>query len=151
MQNWPGVNISTQGDQTMCFGCGKNNPIGLKLNFTWDARTRTASAEFNPDVKLQGWAGFVHGGIIACILDEAFGWAAMWAGTNNVTARMQVRFRRMVPIGQKYIISCRIIKQNSRLIETEAKLNDLNGNLFSEGTSTQFVISQREEKAERHE
>jgi uncharacterized protein (TIGR00369 family) len=144
MENWPIINLETQGDQTMCFGCGKNNPAGLKMVFTWDTRTKTASAEFCPDEKVQGWAGYVHGGIIACVLDEAFGWAAMTAGTNNVTAKMQVRFRRMVPIGRKYIVTCRVSKQNSRLIETEARLVDASGNLFAEGTSTQFIVSPRD-------
>jgi uncharacterized protein (TIGR00369 family) len=129
----------------MCFGCGKNNPIGLKLKFTWDKKTRAASADFNPDENMQGWAGYVHGGIIACILDEAIGWAAMSAGTNSVTAKLQVRYRRMVPIGQSYTVSCRVTKQSSRLIETEAKLTDKTGSVFAEGVSTQFVVSPREE------
>ncbi len=142
---WPKIALDPFKDQAMCFGCGKANPIGLQLKFAWDPVTRTSSAEFTPDEKLQGWGGFLHGGIAACVLDEAIGWAAMFAGTNNVTAKMQVRYRRMVPLRQTYIVSCRIIKQSSRLIETEAKLADLNGNVFTEASSTQFVVSQREE------
>jgi acyl-coenzyme A thioesterase PaaI-like protein len=143
---WPKLELDPYKDQDLCFGCGKANPIGLKLKFNWDAKTRTASAQFTPNQNLQGWAGFLHGGMAACVLDEAIGWASMFAGTNNVTAKMQVRFRRMIPVDQTYTVACRITKQSSRLIETEAKLCDQCGMVFAEATSTQFIVSKREEK-----
>ncbi len=52
-----------------CFGCGRKNPIGLKLKFQWDGKT--ATAEFAAGENHQGWPGIVHGGIIFSILDEA--------------------------------------------------------------------------------
>jgi acyl-coenzyme A thioesterase PaaI-like protein len=143
---WPKLEVDPNKDQNFCFGCGKSNPIGLKLDFKWDAANHTAWADFTPGQNLQGWGGYLHGGIAACVLDEAIGWASMFAGTNNVTARLQVRYRRMVPIDQKYKVSCRITKQNSRLIETEAILADLSGEVYTEATSTQFIFGQREEK-----
>jgi acyl-coenzyme A thioesterase PaaI-like protein len=148
MQNWPKIDLDPQKNYTKCFGCGKDNPIGLKLKFAWDEKTCTASAGFTPGENLQGWSGYVHGGIIACVLDEAMGWVAMFAGTNNVTAKMQVRFRQMVTIGQTYIVSCTVSKQTSRLIETTATLTSKDGTVYAEGTSTQFVISQRGEEKE---
>jgi acyl-coenzyme A thioesterase PaaI-like protein len=144
MENWPKVNLNPQKGYEKCFGCGKDNPIGLKLKFIWDEQTRTASAEFTPGENLQGWSGYVHGGITACVLDEAMGWVAMFAGTNNLTAKMQVRYRQMVPLGKTYIISCSITKQTSRLIETTARLSDKEGAIFAEGTSTQFIVGPRE-------
>lgn len=140
---WPKIELDPYKDQDWCFGCGQANPIGLKLKFSWDEKLHSASAEFTPDQKLQGWAGFLHGGIAACVLDEAIGWAAMFAGTNNVTAKMQVRYRRMIPINQTYTVSCRVAKQTSRLIETEARIADQSGVVFAEATSTQFIVSQR--------
>jgi len=144
---WPKLELNPYKDQDLCFGCGQANPIGLKLKFSWDEKTRTSSALFTPNQNLQGWAGFLHGGVAACVLDEAIGWASMFAGTNNVTAKIQVRYRRMIPVNQTYIISCRIVKQNSRLVETEAKLTDQAGIVFAEATSTQFIVSQREARA----
>jgi acyl-coenzyme A thioesterase PaaI-like protein len=144
METWPKVEINPQEGYDMCFGCGKANPIGLKLKFTWDDQTKTASAEFLAAENLQGWPHYLHGGMTAFVLDEAMGWAAMFAGVHNITAKMQVRFRRMVPIGQMYKVSCRISKLTSRLIETEATLTDLSGQVFAEGSSTQFVIKSTE-------
>jgi uncharacterized protein (TIGR00369 family) len=148
MENWPKIDLEpfVDQDQDMCFVCGKSNPIGLKMQFNWDEKNRTVSADFIPDEKLQGWAGHVHGGISACIMDEAIGWAAMSAGTNNVTARLQVRYRRMLPINRKFVVSATITKLTSRLIETEAKICDEAGEVYAEATSTQFIVSKREVK-----
>ncbi|HSW57347.1 MAG TPA: PaaI family thioesterase [Dehalococcoidales bacterium] len=143
---WPKIEIDPNKDQDWCFGCGPNNPIGLKLKFKWDEETRTACADFTPDVRLQGWAGFLHGGIAACIMDEAIGWASMFAGTNNVTAKMQVRYRRMIALNQTYTVACRITRQNPRLIETAAWISDSGGTVFAEAVSTQYIFSKREVK-----
>jgi acyl-coenzyme A thioesterase PaaI-like protein len=148
MKKWPKLDITPPKEYDYCFGCGDANPIGLKLKFDWDDETRTASAEFTPNENFQGWSGYLHGGITACVLDEAMGWVAMFAGTSNVTARMQVRFRQMVPIGQTYIISCTVTKQTKRLIETEATLKDKKGEVFAEGTSTQFIVGTREKNTD---
>jgi acyl-coenzyme A thioesterase PaaI-like protein len=139
----PQLQVDPEKDQNMCFGCGKDNPIGLKLKFTWDEISRTARTEFTPGENLQGWPGFVHGGISALVLDEAIGWASMFAGTNNVTAKMQVRYRQMLPVGGTYDLTCTITKQNSRLIETSAVITGKDGTVFAEATSTQYVVSQR--------
>jgi uncharacterized protein (TIGR00369 family) len=143
MENWPKLDLDPLKDNGKCFGCGPANPIGLKLKFEWDKNTRTATAKFTPGENLQGWTGFIHGGITACVLDEAMGRAAMSAGTNNVTAKMEVRYRRMIPLGQTCTVSCTVTKQTSRLIETEAKITDMDGVVMAEGNSTQFVVSQR--------
>jgi acyl-coenzyme A thioesterase PaaI-like protein len=143
MEKWPKIDLNPMPEYTMCFGCGKSNPIGLKLKFNWDEKTRTAAAEFNPTENLQGWPGHLHGGITSCVLDEAMGWAAMLAGFNNVTAKMEIRFRQMVPLNGSYIVSCTVTKQTRSLIETAAKLTDKNGTVYAEGTSIQFIASPR--------
>ncbi|MFC1962064.1 PaaI family thioesterase, partial [Chloroflexota bacterium] len=65
----PRVSVNTDMSDGLCFGCGQNNPIGLKLKFKKDGDgVRT---EFTPGESYQGWPGMVHGGIIGCLLDEA--------------------------------------------------------------------------------
>ena len=138
MVTWPQVPIDTAKAYDMCFGCGRNNPIGFKLNFSWDGRT--ASTEFTPTKFYQGWSGFVHGGIIICMLDEAMGYAALFGGKHCVTARMQARLRRPVPIDEPLIITSSIIKNTRRLVETKAAISLKDGTLVAEGKATQFVI-----------
>ncbi len=149
MESWPKINLETFKEYKMCFGCGESNPIGLKLRFTWDGKT--ARAEFTPRENHQGWSGYLHGGITTCVLDEAMGWTALYAGYNNVTAKMQTRFRRMIPIGETCTVTCAIIKQNSRLIETEAKITAKDGTVLAEATSTQFIVDSRGQEPEKNE
>ena len=131
-------------DYSMCFGCGRNNPIGLKLNFKWDGKT--ARAEFTPTKFYQGWSGVVHGGIVATILDEAMGYAVLFEGVSCVTAKMQVKLRRPALIDEPLIITSSITNKTGKLIETKANISLKDGTLVAEGRATQFVISSREEK-----
>jgi acyl-coenzyme A thioesterase PaaI-like protein len=146
MENWPRVDLEAMKEYKMCFGCGPSNPIGLKLKFDWDGKT--ASAVFTPDDRLQGWSGYLHGGITACVLDESMGQVAMFAGFHNVTARMQVRYRKMVRIGESYTVSCTITKKTSRLIETEAIMVAADGSVVAEASSTQFIVNLADAKEE---
>ena len=56
-----------------CYGCGIENPIGLKLLFREEEGK--AKAEFVPEKYHQGWPEVVHGGLICALLDEAMGYA----------------------------------------------------------------------------
>ena len=131
--------IDTDKDFTMCFGCGQNNPIGLKLSFQWDGKT--AKAEFTPNKFHQGWSGIVHGGIITCLLDEAMGYAALFKGMNCATASIQARLRRPALVGEPLIITSSTTKKTRKVVETEAAVFLKDGTLVAEGTSKHFVIN----------
>ena len=153
MTTWPQISIDTERGYNLCFGCGQKNPIGLKLSFQWDGKT--ARAEFTPTKFYQGWAGFVHGGIITTILDEAMAYAAAFGGTNCVTASIEARLRRMSPIDEPLIITSSVTKKTRKLVKTRATISLKDGTLIAEGTSTQFVLDnkanrykQPEEKSE---
>jgi uncharacterized protein (TIGR00369 family) len=91
-----------QPNSRMCFVCGLQNPVGLKLAFYEDHEAEQVRAEFTiPDV-YQGYPGVVHGGIVAAILDEVSGRAVMlYSSDENLmaTLRMTVRYRRPTPTG----------------------------------------------------
>ena len=102
MANWPEGEIDTEKDRSMCFACGQDNPVGLKLKFDWDGRT--ARAEFTPGKFHQGWSGIVHGGIIHCLLDEAMSYATHLSGISCLTAKTQIRLKRVAVVGEPLII-----------------------------------------------
>ena len=141
MANWPQLSIDTSKELSMCFGCGKNNPIGLKLNFNWDGKT--ATAEFTPNKFHQGWSGLVHGGIIECLLDEAMTYAPYFKGINCVTAKMQIRLRRPVLIDEALIITSSITKRKRKLVETEAAISLKDGTPVAESTATMFILESK--------
>jgi uncharacterized protein (TIGR00369 family) len=114
-----------------CFGCGDLNPNGLKLAFRLEGGV--AVAEFDPDPQHQGYPGLMHGGLVATILDEAMGWAIYGRGIWAMTARMQVRFRRSVPLDRRLRVSAHVTNQRQRLLQARAELRDEGGTLLAEG------------------
>lgn len=146
MKTWPQIPIDINKGYDLCFGCGQKNPIGLKLSFQWDGKT--ARAEFTPTKFYQGWSGFVHGGIIICILDEAMSYAASFGGVNCATANIEARLRRPAPINEPLIIISSTTKKTRKLVETKANISLKDGTPIAEGTATQFVINKRSGKPE---
>ncbi|MFC2046682.1 PaaI family thioesterase [Chloroflexota bacterium] len=138
MTNWPKVPVDTGKDFTMCFACGKDNPIGLQLKFKPDGKT--ARAEFTPSKFHQGWAGIVHGGVIDCILDEAMSYATRFAGIKCVTAKMQARLRRLALVDESLVITSSVTRKTRKLAETEATISLKDGTLVAEGTATMFIF-----------
>ncbi len=138
MNKWPNLSLERTADYHSCFGCGQDNPIGLKLTFKWDGKT--ARTEFTPGELYQGWPGLVHGGIMACILDEAMGYAALFDAGRCVTAKFEVRLARPVNIGQHLLITSSVQRKSRKLVKTLAFVNLEDGTLVAEGTGTHFIV-----------
>lgn len=138
MATLPKVSLNTDLNEGLCFGCGHNNPIGLKLKFTKDGDT--CWAEFTPDKAHQGWPGVVHGGILASLLDEAMSYAAYFEGVTCLTASMQIRLRQPVKIAEPLIITGSVNKNSRKLFESKARICLKDGTVIAESTAKQFVI-----------
>ena len=138
MTTWPQMTIDAIREYNLCFGCGQNNPIGLKLSFQWDGKT--ARAEFTPSELYQGWPGLVHGGIITCLLDEAMAWAVLFEGMNCVTAKMQVKLSCPASVNEPLVITASITKKTRKLVEARADISLKDGTLIAKGTATQFIV-----------
>ncbi len=138
MAIWPQISIDTR-NYKQCFGCGQDNPIGLKLSFQWDGKT--ARANFTPTELYQGWSGLLHGGITTCILDEAMSWAVLFEGINCVTTKIQARLRRPASINEPLIVTASITRRTRKLVESSATLLTKDGSVIAEGSATQFIVN----------
>ena len=79
-------------DDNYCFVCGKKNPIGLKLDFSFDGKT--IKTDFIPQKEHQGYFNIVHGGIISTLLDEVMVKLAIEMGMPSVTAQDGYTFEK---------------------------------------------------------
>lgn len=89
-------------DDNYCFACGRDNPIGLKLELQPDGDTMVC--EFTAEKKYQGYCGIMHGGISSVILDEIM--ARLLIDIKKivaVTLKMEVKFRKPVKTGETVI------------------------------------------------
>ncbi len=99
---------------TMCFACGKENPIGLRIQFHFDGETCTA--EFTPDGNHVGWQDTVHGGIIYAALDDVMANVLYLQGRKAHTAKCEVRYRRPLRVGETIRLRGWVDKEKRRLV-----------------------------------
>ena len=107
--------------QTTCFACGSDNPHGLQLKFHADS-DGAASANLALSSQWEGPRGIAHGGIVSTLLDEAMAKAVAATGRKAMTAELRVRFRESAKTGERLQLRGLVVRQEKRLIETEATL-----------------------------
>ena len=122
----------------MCFACGPKNPIGLKLQFHFDGDDYVTTFEVRPEH--QGWAGIVHGGLLATALDEAMARLIWEKDINAITGRIEVRYHKPVRIGDSIQIRGRITRRRSPLIETTAEAARPNGTVVAEAQAVSMEV-----------
>jgi acyl-coenzyme A thioesterase PaaI-like protein len=126
----------------MCFACGKNNPIGLKLEFRFEGDDYVTSFEVKPEY--QGWASFAHGGLVATALDEVMT-RMLWAkGLHTVTGRLEVRYRNPAPVGAVLEVRGRVTRQRPPAVETEAVATGPDGTVVAEAKAVAMIVESGE-------
>jgi acyl-coenzyme A thioesterase PaaI-like protein len=122
----------------MCFACGKDNPIGLHIDFV--VADGVCTAEFTPNENHLSWEDTVHGGIIYSALDDVTGNIPYAMGLVAHTARCEIRYRRPLRKGQTISLKGWTEKQKGRLmvLRGEARLKSDN-ELIAECTASFLV------------
>ena len=118
-------------ENSNCFVCGKNNPIGLKLKFREE--NNKYLADFIPTTNYQGYDGVLHGGIVSTLIDEITTGYMYYKGYKAVTAKLEVRFRRPTPIGEKLTVQGEVINQKGKMVEMLGKIILADGSVTAEG------------------
>lgn len=119
---------------SMCFACGKLNPIGLHLDFKVDATT--CSTTFVPQPEHQSYDGRMHGGLVSTLLDETLGnYCYLYEHRIAYTARLEVRFKQPILIGEKLNIVARVGKRKGRLLEMVGEIIKEDGTIGAEATA----------------
>ena len=92
--------MNRQPNSRMCFICGLQNPVGLKMALYNDLDNRQVVSTVTVPGHFQGYPGVVHGGIVATMLDEVAGRAVLLDGGDDdlmVTVRIEVKYRQPTP------------------------------------------------------
>lgn len=124
-----------QPTSRMCFVCGRENPVGLHLEFYSDRTAEQVVASVTVPEQYQGYPGVVHGGIVSAILDEVSGRAIMSATEENpfwVTAKLEVRYRQPTPTETPLQAVGWIVKQGNRSTRVAGELRLEDGTVTAE-------------------
>jgi len=115
-----------------CFVCGPENQFGLKLKVE-PLDNGGAKAIFLAEERYKGWSQYLHGGVISLIFDELLGWTSKYLDYDVLTARLNVRYRKPVLIGEKVIFTAKPYKINRKLLEIKTVAMLENGEIVAEG------------------
>jgi uncharacterized protein (TIGR00369 family) len=127
-------------DDRTCFVCGEKNPHGLKLRLSIDPERGESAAEVVFEARFQGWAGIVHGGLLATVLDEALIYAAGAKGLKCVTGEITVRYVKPASTGVRYTLKGRFLEEKGRIVMAESELLDADGTQVARATGKLFKV-----------
>lgn len=121
----------------MCFICGLENPVGLHLHI-YETEPGVVETNYTAPEHFQGYPGVLHGGIVSAIIDEIAGRSHMGSDPHNprfmFTAKLEVKYRKNVPVGKALKIIGRAGKSKSRSGEAWAGIYEAGSNeLLAEG------------------
>jgi acyl-coenzyme A thioesterase PaaI-like protein len=130
-------NRQLQPNSRHCFVCGLENPVGLKLRI-YKTEPGVIETTYTAPQHFQGYPGVLHGGIVASLLDEISGRAHMGdpsAPRFMFTGKMEVKYRKNVPIGEPLRIIGKAGKSRGKMAEGWAGIYDQAGTLLAEATT----------------
>jgi uncharacterized protein (TIGR00369 family) len=133
--------IDEQGNH--CFGCGPENPQGLHLHFTLtseDPTNITATATVNLTRTHEGPPGYIHGGIIATLMDEAMSKLSRPLGLLAMTRNLQVDYLRPCPLHIPLTLTARHLRREGRKLFQAAELHHPDGTLLASATGLFLAI-----------
>ncbi|OQS04429.1 hypothetical protein THRCLA_03328 [Thraustotheca clavata] len=87
---------------------------------------------------LCGHEGIVHGGCISTVCDELFGWT-MIMDKAGFTANLNVNFRKPLKASTLAVITTELEKIEGRKVYLKSKVQDTEGNTYTEATSL-FIL-----------
>jgi len=125
-----------------CFGCGGANPRGMRLAFDLDPGRRRIVGRFRLGAEYQGGPGFIHGGIIATVLDEAMGKVSRFSDVRAVTAELTVEYLKPVRVDQEIRVEAFESQREGRHLFHQGEIRDTEGELLARGRG-RFVVVDR--------
>ena len=128
-----------------CFGCGSDNPIGMKLSYRIEGEN--VVTDFVPQEEHQGWPGVTHGGIITSLLYEVMENYTYQNGIVAMMRGMETRFRKPISTGQMVTARSWLVEESGRAMKVAGSLTDEEGLLLAQGEADLLVLN--DEQMER--
>jgi uncharacterized protein (TIGR00369 family) len=125
-----------------CFGCGPANQAGLHLEFLLADDGSIVSFPVVASA-FEGHAGYLHGGIIATMLDEAMSKAVRAQGSTSMTRNMEVDYLLPVPSEALLRIEGRVVRHERRKHWAEARIVNEKGIALAESKGLFIEVPSR--------
>ena len=116
-----------------CFGCGGANSRGMQLAFESDDERRRIRGRFQLGPEYQGGPGFIHGGIIATLLDEAMGKVNRFREVRAMTAELSIEYLKPVFVGDEIVVEAFEVEKSGRNAFHVGEIRNLAGDVLARG------------------
>lgn len=123
----------------MCFACGTDNPIGLRISFVMkDGR---CTGQFTANENHVGFENTVHGGIIYSALDDVMANVLYLQDIKAHTARCEIRYRKPLEIGQAINLSGWVDNERRRLVVLKGEARTADGDVLIADSEASFMLA----------
>jgi len=133
----------------ICFGCGGANARGMQLTFEQDDSAQRIRGTFKLGAEYQGGPGFIHGGIIATVLDEVMGKVNRFRGVRAVTAELNVEYLKPVLVDADLVVEGYEVEKSGRNLILAGEIRNQSGQVLARGRG-RFVIIGATEPREKN-
>jgi acyl-coenzyme A thioesterase PaaI-like protein len=118
--------LETKHRHNNCAICGEKNLLSMEINFI-SAENNSIYANLTPHSGLQGYDGYLHGGVISTLLDAAMTHCLFHYGVVAVTGDLHIRFLHLVPYDVCLTVRAQIknTKHKLYLVSAELLFNNL--------------------------
>ena len=121
-----------------CLGCGPQNPHGHALSVQRDENGVVAHHVF--DQRHVGAPGIAHGGAVATVLDDLFGFLLYTVGELAVTRRLELDYLAPVLLGTPYVLRAAVRSRDGRKLDLTATMDDAQGRSVATATALFVVV-----------
>jgi uncharacterized protein (TIGR00369 family) len=125
-----------------CFGCGPANAAGLHLEFLLAGDGSVVCRTTVPD-RFEGHPGYLHGGVIATLLDEIMSKSVRARGLLAMTRRMEIDYLRPVPSCVPIRMEGTVVGSEGRKHWSQARILDTKGRILAEGKGLFIEVRSR--------
>jgi acyl-coenzyme A thioesterase PaaI-like protein len=130
--------LNDHSEYQLNFVHGLRNTSGLHLQYRLEGERVVTT--WVPEAEHSGFPGFVHGGLIAAVLDDVMGRCSVLHRRWVVTGRMETRYREGAPIGAALRVEARIRRITRRVMQAEGSMALEDGAVVAEATGTYLPV-----------
>ena len=121
-----------------------NSPCAVHLGMSLVELT-SGYAKVKLELKREflNWENMIHGGVIATLLDQAFGCACNTLENIHVAVQMNIHFLAAAPVGETIYAESRVLHAGKRVGTSEMTVFDSQGKTIARATGTTVSMGPR--------
>ena len=113
----------------------------MRLVFERDDARQRIVGKFRLGAEYQGGAGFIHGGIIATVLDEVMSKVSRFSDVRAVTAELRVEYLKPIRVDEELRVEGFATRREGRQLYHEGEIRNQAGELLARGQARFVVVS----------